>query len=153
MRHLSILIISILSIQISHSQIFEIGGFFGGSNLIGDVGATNYINPNAPTLGLMFKWNKSKRHSWRASLIFSDLKADDSKSDDPRRIQRGYSFDSNLVELSAGMEFTFMDFNLHSGEKLGTPYLYSGISVAHHDNYYYLNGVQTSENTSSWAYG
>ncbi|MFL1011931.1 type IX secretion system protein PorG [Flavisericum labens] len=153
MRHLSILIISILSIQISHSQIFEIGGFFGGSNLIGDVGATNYINPNAPTLGLMFKWNKSKRHSWRASLIFSDLKADDSKSDDARRIQRGYSFDSNLVELSAGMEFTFIDFNLHSGEKLGTPYLYSGISVAHHDNYYYLNGVQTSENTSSWAYG
>ncbi|UKM65004.2 DUF6089 family protein [Flavobacteriaceae bacterium GSB9] len=153
MRHLSIVIISILSIQFSYSQIFEIGGFAGGSNLIADVGATNYINPNAPALGLMFKWNRSKRHSWRASVIFSDLKAYDSKSDAPRRIQRDYDFDSNLVEISAGMEFTFVDFNLHSGRTVATPYLYSGISVAHHDNYYFLNGVQTSENSSSWAYG
>lgn len=153
MRHLTLLIISILSIQFSHSQIFEIGGFAGGSNLIGDVGATDYINPNAPALGLLFKWNRSKRHSWRASLIYSDLKAYDSKSDDPRRIQRDYDFDSNLLEISAGMEFTFMDFNLHSGRTVATPYLYSGISVAHHDNYYFLNGIQTSENTSSWAYG
>lgn len=153
MRHLTLLIISILSIQFSHSQIFEIGGFAGGSNLIGDVGATDYINPNAPALGLLFKWNRSKRHSWRASLIYSDLKAYDSKSDDPRRIQRDYDFDSNLLEISAGMEFTFMDFNLHSGRTVATPYLYSGISVAKHDNYYFLNGIQTSENTSSWAYG
>ncbi|NJX15838.1 DUF6089 family protein [Tamlana crocina] len=153
MRHLTLLIISILSIQLSHSQIFEIGGFAGGSNLIGDVGATDYINPNAPALGLLFKWNRSKRHSWRASLTYSDLKAFDSKSDDPRRIQRDYDFDSNLLEISAGMEFTFMDFNLHSGETVAIPYLYSGISVAHHDNYYYFNGLQTSENTSSWAYG
>ncbi len=153
MRHLTLLIISILSIQFSHSQIFEIGGFAGGSNLIGDVGASDYINPNAPALGLLFKWNRSKRHSWRASLIYSDLKAYDSKSDDPRRIQRDYDFDSNLLEISAGMEFTFMDFNLHSGRTVATPYLYSGISVAKHDNYYFLNGIQTSENTSSWAYG
>ncbi|XCF06900.1 DUF6089 family protein [Tamlana crocina] len=153
MRHLTLLIISILSIQLSYSQIFEIGGFAGGSNLIGDVGATDYIKPNAPALGLLFKWNRSKRHSWRASLTYSDLKAYDSKSDDPRRIQRDYDFDSNLLEISAGMEFTFMDFNLHSGKTVATPYLYSGISVAKHDNFYYLNGVQSPENTSSWAYG
>ena len=153
MRHLILLTISILSISLSHSQTFEIGGFAGGSNLIGDVGATNYIKPNAPALGLMFRWNRSKRHSWRATLIYSDLKAYDSKSDDPRRIERDYDFDSNLLELSAGMELTFIDFNLHSGKRLGTPYLYSGISVAKHDNYYYVNGRQIPENTSSWAYG
>ncbi len=153
MRHLTLLIISILSIQLSHSQIFEIGGFAGGSNLIGDVGATDFINPNAPALGILAKWNRSKRHSWRASLIYSDLKAYDSKSSDPRRIQRDYDYDSNFMEISAGMEFTFMDFNLHSGRTVATPYLYSGISVARHDNYYFLNGVQTPENTSSWAYG
>ena len=153
MRHLTILILSILTLQLSHSQINEIGIFAGGNNFIGDVGATNYISPNSPTLGFIYKWNASPRHSWRASLIYSDLKAKDNQSDDPRRVQRDYNFDSNLLEIAAGIEFTFMDFDLHAGEKIGTPYIYTGISVAKHDNYYFLNGIQTPENNSSWAYG
>ncbi|NNF86709.1 MAG: hypothetical protein HKM26_09155, partial [Winogradskyella sp.] len=53
-----------------------------------------------------------------------------------------------------GMEFTFFDFNLHELEFKGTPYLYSGISIANHDNYFFSSsGVYTNENTSSWAYG
>ena len=64
-----------------------------------------------------------------------------------------YSLDSNLLEIAAGIEFTFLDFNLHTGEKIGTPYLYTGISVAKHENFYFQNGIQTSENNSSWAFG
>tara|TARA_R110002050_G_scaffold184989_4_gene318850 strand:+ start:26092 stop:26778 length:687 start_codon:yes stop_codon:yes gene_type:complete len=153
MRHLTVLILSILSIQLSHSQINEIGIFVGGSNFIGDVGATDYISPNQLAFGGIYKWNRSRRHSYRVSLIFSDLEAIDVNSDDPRRIQRGYEFSSKIMEISAGMEFTFLDFNLHSGKKIATPYLYTGISVAHHDNHYFLNGLQTPENNSSWAYG
>jgi hypothetical protein len=153
MRHLIILTLSILTIQTGHSQINELGVYLGGSNFIGDVGATNYISPNQFAIGGIYKWNRSKRHSYRASIIFTDLKGEDIKSEDPRRIQRGYEFSTKLIEISAGIEFTFMDFDLHSGEKIGTPYIYTGISVANHDNYYFLNGVQTSENTSSWAYG
>lgn len=153
MRYLTVLILSILTLQLSHCQINEIGVFAGGNNFIGDVGDTNYISPNSPTLGLMYKWNASPRHSWRASLIYSDLKTDDNQSDDPRRIERGYKFDSNLLEIAAGIEFTFLDFDLHAGVKIGTPYLYTGISVAKYDNFYYLDGRQTAENNSSWAYG
>ncbi|WP_067145030.1 type IX secretion system protein PorG [Pseudotamlana agarivorans] len=152
MRHLTLLIISILSIHFCEAQIHEIGGFAGGSNLIGDVGSTEYIAPNAPALGLLYRWNRSTRHSWRASIIYSDLKAYDSKSEDPRRIQRDYDFDSNLLEISAGMEFTFLDFDLHSGKKEFTPYLYSGISTVRYGNYYFINGSQTSENKSSWDF-
>jgi opacity protein-like surface antigen len=130
-----------------------LGIFLGGSNFIGDVGATDYISPNQFAVGGIYKWNRSKRHSYRASLIFSDLEGNDVNSDDPRRIQRGYEFSTKIIEISAGMEFTFIDFNLHSGRKIATPYLYTGISVAHHDNSYFLNGVQTDENNSSWAYG
>jgi hypothetical protein len=153
MRHLTILILTILSVQFSHSQINELGVFLGGSNFIGDVGATDYISPNQFAVGGIYKWNRSKRHSYRASLIFSDLEGVDVNSDDPRRIQRGYEFSTKIMELSAGIEFTFMDFDLHSGQKVATPYLYTGLSVAHHDNHYFFNGVQTSENNSSWAYG
>lgn len=153
MKHLTVLILSILSFQISHSQINEIGVFVGGSNFIGDVGSTNYISPNQLAFGGIYKWNRSTRHSYRVSLIYSELEANDINSDDPRRIQRGYSFSNKILEVSAGIEFTFFDFNLHTGEKIATPYLYTGISIANHDNHYFLNGVQTPENNSSWAYG
>jgi hypothetical protein len=143
----------VLCSQLSHSQIYEIGIFAGGSNFIGDVGATNYISPNQPAVGGIVKWNRSPRHSFRASLIFTDLRAEDIKSDDPRRKERGYGFDSSIIEFSAGMEFTFFDFNLHGDGNKSTPYIYTGISMAYHNNFYFNNGALLSENTSSWAYG
>ena len=153
MRYTFIIVLSILSCHLSYSQIYEVGVFIGGSNFIGDVGATNYISPNQPVIGGVFKWNRSPRHSYRVTVSYAKLEGHDAKSDDPRRMQRGYSFDTNLLEISAGMEFTFFDFDLHTGVRNMTPYLYTGISAANHDNFYFNNGVQTDENTSSWAYG
>ncbi|TXE06335.1 hypothetical protein FUA26_15310 [Seonamhaeicola algicola] len=154
MKHLIVLVISVLTIHVSHAQINEIGIYVGGSNFIGDLGSTKYIAPNAPALGFLYKWNASSRHSWRASVIYSDLKAMDVDADDPRRIQRGYEFDSNLLEVSLGMEFTFTEFNLHNERKIGAPYLHTGLVATKFDNYYYpANGIQTSENVSSWTLG
>lgn len=153
MRSITIIIISILSIQYSHSQINELGVYVGGSNFIGDVGATNYISPNQLALGAVYRWNRSIRHSYRASLIYSEFEGNDSKSDDPRRKQRGLNFTNKIIEASVGMELTFFDFDLHSGEKLATPYLYSGITLSNYKDNYFLNGVQTIENGSSWAFG
>ena len=145
---------SFFCFQISQSQIYEFGLFLGGSNLISDVGSTKYIAPNKAAFGGILKWNRSPRHSFRASVIYSELEAKDSKSDDPRRIERNYTYINNsFIEISAGMEFTFFDFNLHYYDKQSTPYLYTGISIAHHDNYYFNNGIQTYEDSSSFAYG
>ncbi|MFP4847100.1 DUF6089 family protein [Winogradskyella sp. PE311] len=154
MRYLFLFLISIFLTQNTNSQIYEIGVFAGGSNFIGDVGSTNYISPNQAAFGAIFKWNRSPRHSFRASIIFSDLEGIDGKSDDPRRIQRGYSFNTSILEISAGMEFTFWDFDLHTIGIKGTPYLYTGITAANHDNYFFSQtGDYTAENTNSWAYG
>ena len=136
------------------SQIHEIGVFAGGSNFIGDVGATNYIAPNQPALGLVYKWNRSPRHSFRFTAIYTDLEGIDSKSDDPRRKLRGYRFNNDIMELSAGIEFTFFDFNLHELGWKATPYLYTGITFANFENYYFnSNGNRISQDTSSNAYG
>ncbi|WP_406684982.1 DUF6089 family protein [Seonamhaeicola sp. MEBiC1930] len=153
MRYLIVLVFSIFCFQLTYCQINEIGLFVGGSNFIGDVGATSYISPNQLAIGGIYKWNRSKRHSYRASLIFTELEGIDVNSDDPRRIERGYEFSSTITELSVGIEFSFIDFNLHSERKIGTPYMFSGITAAKHDDYYFLNGVQASANTSSWAMG
>jgi hypothetical protein len=154
MRQLFLALTFLFGTQISHSQIYVVGIFAGGSNVLGDVGATNYINPNSFAFGTIAKWNRSPRHSFRASVIYSELSGSDSKSDDPRRIERDYSFATNGLEISAGMEFTFLDFDLHEPGLKVTPYIFSGISTLHHNNYFFdLNGNYRDENTSSWAWG
>ena len=135
------------------SQIYEIGGFFGGSNFIGDVGSSKFINPNKLALGGIFKWNRSPRHSYRASLVHTTLFAEDRLSDDPKRIQRDYHFKATVLEASIGLEFNFFDFDLHSGTQIGTPYIFTGISMAYHPNFYFNNNKLVDEKTSSYAIG
>ena len=144
----------IMSISsLSYSQIYEVGGFLGGSNFIGDVGSTQFIDPNSYALGGVLKLNRSPRHSFRASLMFSTLSANDNSSDDPKRVNRGYYFDTSIIEASLGLEFTFFDFNLHSGTPQSSPYIYTGISMANHPNFFFNNNMLIDEKTKSNAYG
>lgn len=139
--------------NLGFSQIYEIGGFVGGSNFIGDVGSSTFVNPNSFAVGGILKWNRSPRHSYRASLTYTALSANDKFSDDPKRIQRGYYFNNKVLELSLGLEFTFFDFDLHSDTAQSTPYIYTGISMANHPNFFFNNDILIDENTSSIAYG
>ena len=154
MRQLTVIIITLFSIQFSTAQIHEFGLYLGGSNFIGDVGATDYIAPKNLTIGGIYKWNRSPRHSYRISLLFSELEGIDKNSDDPSRQIRGLEFNGQIIELSAGMEFTFLDFNLHKGGFVSTPYLYTGVTVTKHDNFFLANSGQLEpEGTESFAYG
>ena len=115
----------------AYSQNFEIGPFIGGANYIGDVGNSTYINPHDLVFGGLVKWNRSTRHAFRFSLLYAEISADDNKSHDNRRQERGYSFSNNIAEASLGLEYTFWDWDLHSNTYQSTPYLYTGI------NYYF----------------
>ncbi|MBD3864577.1 type IX secretion system protein PorG [Olleya marilimosa] len=154
MKQLTVVVLTFLCIQLSSAQINEFGLYLGGSNFIGDVGATDYIAPSQLAIGAIYKWNRSPRHSYRISLTFTELEGIDNNSDDPSRQIRGFEFNNQIIELSAGLEFTFFDFNLHQGNFVSTPYLYTGFSVAQHDNFYYNNlGETQSEDTQSYAWG
>ncbi|TRX38660.1 hypothetical protein FNW52_01030 [Flavobacterium sp. ZT3R18] len=125
----------------SHAQIHEVGIFLGGSNYIGDVGSTNYITPNEPAFGILYKWNKSPRHAYRFSYTQSQISANDNNSKEAGRYNRGYRFTNNIKELSAGIEFNFFDFNLHEEKPKFTPYVYTGLS------YFFFDGKYLSNNT------
>lgn len=153
MRYIFLVIFISLFANKATAQMYEVGFFLGTSNFIGDVGDTRYIAPQKPAGGLMLKWNRSKRHSFRASVLFTELEGQDKDSDDPRRQARDYMFKNSIIEISAGMEFTFLDFDLQSQDSQMTPYLFTGISTARHKNYFFDNGIQTSENTYDWAFG
>jgi len=127
------------------AQTYEIGAFAGGTNNIGDVGRTNYILPSGLAYGGLFKWNKSKRYAWRASLLYGKFTADDSKSSIASRRQRNYVVTNSILEASAGLEWNFVDYNLHKLGPAFTPYLYTGLTYFRYDyNYFDLGQLQNS---------
>jgi Domain of unknown function (DUF6089) len=134
---------------IATAQIHEVGVFVGLSNFVGDVGRTDYIRPNKPAIGILYKWNKSPRHSYRFSYTQTNLRANDMISKEPSRYLRGYNFDNNLKELSLALEFNFFDFNLHKSERKITPYVYSGMSYIRYDELYVDSGITYKDNISS----
>ncbi|GGE97612.1 DUF6089 family protein [Flavobacterium limi] len=131
-----------------HAQIHEIGVFLGGSNFVGDVGSTTYIAPENLAIGILYKWNKSPRHSYRFSYTQSTVTGNDSKSEESSRYNRGYSFKNNIKELSAGLEFNFFDFNLHDEDLKITPYIFSGINYFKYDELYIENGITKKDKGS-----
>ncbi len=133
--------IFILGLTKLNAQIHEVGVFFGGSNYIGEVGKTNYINPNELAYGIIYKWNKSPRHAWRISYTQSKITANDLDSDVPGRKKRGYNFENNIKEVSLGMEFNFFEFNLHQFDRIITPYIYTGLCYTNYDELYVINGA------------
>ncbi|WNM19315.1 type IX secretion system protein PorG [Flavobacterium capsici] len=142
MKKSIVLFFLVLSTQILNAQIHEIGVFLGGSNFIGDVGKTNYINPNKLAFGILYKWNKSPRHSYRFSYTQSTITGNDADSEVKERQLRGYQFENNIKEFSAGLEFNFFDFNLHEALKMKTtPYVFSGVSYFIYNELYVINGT------------
>lgn len=131
------------------AQINEIGVFLGGSNFIGDVGRTDYIHPNEPAFGILYKWNRSPRHSFRLSYTQSKLTARDGESDVPGRNMRDYDFENTVREFSLGLEFNFFEFDLHELKTQVTPYVWTGVSYFVYDELYHLDTGYEKDYTSS----
>lgn len=139
----------LFTFQFTHAQINELGVFIGGVNYIGDVGPTDYIAPNEPSIGILYKWNRSPRHAYRFSYTQGKLTSRDIDSDVPSRNLRGNSFENSVKEFSAGLEFNFMDFDLHDGDPKITPYVYSGVSYFIYDEIFILDHKSREDYQSS----
>ncbi|MES2863648.1 MAG: DUF6089 family protein [Bacteroidota bacterium] len=138
-------IIGFLFCITSFGQIHELGVFVGGSNYIGDVGNADYFAPNDLALGVLYKWNRSTRHSWRFSFNMTSITAKDVESNAPNRNLRSFEIKNDIKEFSAGLEFNFLDFDLHKEEFVFSPYVYSGLSAFLYDETYIVNKVNEED--------
>jgi len=133
MRYFTTVILLMLSVHFGFAQTYEIGGLIGGANYIGDIGRTTYIAPKSLAMGALFKWNRSSRHSFRGSFMVARIIGNDFDSAETRRKQRGYEFENTIKEISVGLEYTFWDFNMYTGQPQSTPYLYTGLTYFFYD--------------------
>ncbi|MFZ9004151.1 MAG: DUF6089 family protein, partial [Robiginitalea sp.] len=146
-------VLCLLMAWVARAQTYEVGLFGGGANNIGDIGRMNYIAPSGPAFGALFKWNRSKRYAWRAHVIYGKFTADDSKSDMSSRQQRALRMEQSILEASAGLEFNFVEYNLHKLGPAFTPYLYTGITYFRYDFNYFDAGqlIELDQREGSFA--
>ncbi len=140
MRGFTLVILLLLFGEL-YAQTYEVGLFGGAANAIGDVGKMNYIAPSGAAFGGIFKWNKSKRYAWRGSVLYGRFTFDDAKSSISSRNQRGYVLDNSVKEASIGLEFNFVEYNLHKVGPAFTPYLYTGIAYFRYNYNYFDAGL------------
>ena len=112
--------IFILTTSVVSSQLYEIGGFVGGSNYIGDIGPEYYINPNSFMGGIIYKWNANPRIALRGTFTFTQLTSDDVNATNNERYERGIRFNNSLKELALGLEFNYFEYNLDDFRKTKT---------------------------------
>jgi hypothetical protein len=135
----------------SFGQIHEFGVFAGGSNYIGDVGKRDYFSPNDFAYGLLYKWNRSTRHAWRFSYNMASITAKDVESNAPNRKVRGFEIKNRIKEVSAGLEFNFLEFDLHQSNYVFTPYVYSGLSAFIYDEVFVV-GTESKTDYQSYSF-
>ena len=155
----SILLFMIFVLNTGHSQNNEIGIFFGGTNYIGDVGPTTYINPFSKqninkdkvprqdyVIGILYKKNLSNRLAARFGFNLAEIHSSDFWSGSSKdRQQRGKWFTNKIEELSLSLEFNFREFDTTSDNFQYSPYVRSGLSYFRFDDLFYPEGINQAQ--------
>jgi hypothetical protein len=131
----------------SVAQINEIGIMVGGSNYIGDIGSEYYINPNNFMGSLIYKWNKNPRIAFRGTFTYAQISANDAKSKNLERLNRGLRFTNSIKELALGLEFNFFEYNLDDYKYTQTPYILIELAA------YNYNVVTNETAPNQYEYG
>ncbi len=112
----------------AQAQFHELGAVVAGTNYIGDIGSARYVAPRNLGYGLLYRYNINTRHSIRAGFALATLFENENRTNDLNRFRRHYEFENKIQEAHAGIEFNFIDFNLHNDSNQLTPYLFLGVS-------------------------
>tara|TARA_B110000046_G_scaffold185695_2_gene228669 strand:+ start:18156 stop:18773 length:618 start_codon:yes stop_codon:yes gene_type:complete len=115
--------------------MYEAGIFIGGSNYVGDIGRTNYINPSEIAGAAFIKYNLNPRIALRATYSYLPIKANDLDADTDFRRDRGINFSNTINELAIGLEYNFYEYDISSDDKTWTPYILLELAVI---NYKYI---------------
>lgn len=107
----------------------ELGVFAGGSYYIGDLNRSDQFKNTKPAMGLLFRYNKNGRLTYRVSALYGSLSADDSKSRNALLRNRNLNFKSDIYELTGGLEFHYFPFRKGHDKYKATAYLLVELGV------------------------
>jgi len=144
MKRLLILLLGscMLGTSVSAQKSWEVGPFIGCSFYIGDLNPAGFFDKFTKfAAGGVVRYNINNRFSARANLLFGSVTGDDAQSSSASQRERNLNFKSPIDELSAQMEFNFLEYELGNPRHSFTPYIFAGLGAFRMDPEGELNGV------------
>jgi hypothetical protein len=135
MKKLILIVIVLLGFQADmHAQrrkrSVEIGIFLGGSYYIGDLNPLGHFNQfTKPAGGVLVRYNFNPRLAARLNVLAGSVEAHDEFSKSEAQQQRNLNFRSQVRELSAQLEFNFLDYEIGNEKRKFSPYMFVGLGV------------------------
>jgi opacity protein-like surface antigen len=120
-----------LSVQ---AQKIEVGGSLGGMLCKGDV--TPSLNPRfySPAGGVFFRYNATRSFSMRAGFAIGGVRGEDRVSSDPLQQARNFSYRTNLNEITADLQYNFLNYKPQPKVRNWTPYVFGGVGIVNFKN-------------------
>ncbi|WP_062543176.1 type IX secretion system protein PorG [Rufibacter tibetensis] len=107
----------------------EIGIGIGGVVYKGDVAPRYRLKSNRPALTLFYKKDISTSLAWKAAVLLGKMRAEDQEgtnsglaNDLPLSVYRGANVTTSVLELSAGIDYNFLDYYDFRRNLRWTPY-------------------------------
>lgn len=126
MKYLRLLLIATLVAQATYAQRVYVGVFGGVAAYSGDL--TSKIFPKKvtkPAVSITGNYEINSRFTLKTALTYTHVGAYDKYGDDPSRVRRNLSFETNLIELSTVGEYYLLEL-----ENTGfSPYVFGGVGV------------------------
>ena len=110
-----------------HAQRVELGVTGGGMYYMGDLNPEKLFELTQPAFGFVYKHNFNNRVAIKSGLLVGNVRGNDSIT--KYRIERGLNFSSDVYELSAVIEFNFLDYFTGSSRSYVSPYIFGGIGA------------------------
>lgn len=106
----------------------EIGLFSGASYYIGDLNPNRHFVDSKLSLGIIYRYNVSTRHSVRATAFYGNTMANDADNSDVSLVNRNLSFNSKLFELAIGYELDLFKYRINDMKYPFSPYFFYQIA-------------------------
>lgn len=131
--HVLLFFLLVFSIPGFSQKGYEIGGFIGITNYIGDINPDFSLKTPGPAIAAIGRYNFNTRTSLRFDLGAGRMTAKDALSENPYQQSRNLSFRTDYMDASLGFEFNFFNLIHGSREHYFTPYLFGGLAFAYYN--------------------
>jgi hypothetical protein len=122
-------LLTLSSFAQSNKKSVEVGLFLGGSYYIGDLNPIRHFDQfTKPGGGVVFRYNFNPRLAFRGNFLLGTIEAHDEFSPVAWQQQRNLSFQSQITEISAQLEFNFLKYQIGNEKDRFTPYIFGGMA-------------------------
>ncbi len=113
----------------SFSARSSLGVMIGGSYYIGDLNQFGHFKNTNISGALIYRYHVNSRIAIRGALRYGKVEGYDSQSNDPYKQLRNFSFESQIFEFAAGIEFNFLNYKLGNNKYFFTPYMFLDMGI------------------------